>query len=156
MMTRWHAWISHLTTILVSLSGIAYLWMKYFVTNEDPFSLVNHPLQPHTLKLHLLIAPLLVFSFGLIFESHIANRLRLGTVLNRRSGIVSVFTFALMTGSGYLLQVSSTPSLTQIALVSHLASSALFVISYLMHQIVTVKLWRARTRLQNQKAVVEA
>src|SRR5688572_3581016 len=146
-MRRWQAWLSHLTTILVGVSGIAYLWMKYFMSTEDPFSLVNHPLQPHALKLHLLIAPLLVFAFGLIFESHIANRLRLGTALNRRSGIISVFTFALMTGSGYLLQISSAASLSQTALVLHLASSGLFVLSYLMHQIVTVKLWRARTRL---------
>ena len=155
-MSRWQAWFSHVVTIAVGASGIVYFWMKYFMTTGDPFSLVNHPLQPHALSLHLLAAPLLVFAFGLIFESHIANRLRLGTPLNRRSGVISVFTFALMTGSGYALQISSAATLSRAALALHLASSGLFVVAYLMHQVVTVKLWRARTRLENQKAIAEA
>jgi hypothetical protein len=126
------------------------------MTTDDPFSLVNHPLQPHALNLHLLTAPLLVFAFGLIFESHIAARLRSGTSLNRRSGLVSVFTFALMTGSGYVLQISSAASVSRAALVLHLGSSGIFLVSYLAHQVVTFKLWRTRTRLANQKAVAEA
>jgi hypothetical protein len=155
-MSRWQAWFSHAVTIAVAASGIVYLWMKYFMRTDDPFSLVNHPLQPHALSLHLLAAPLLVFAFGLMFESHIANRLRLSTPLNRRSGLISVFTFALMTVSGYALQISSAATLSRTALLLHLASSGLFLVSYLMHQLVTFKLWRARTRLENQKAVAEA
>jgi hypothetical protein len=155
-MNRWQAWFSHVVTIAVGASGVVYLWMKYFMITDDPFSVVNHPLQPHALSLHLLTAPLLVFAFGLIFESHIANRLRLGTTLNRRSGILSVLTFALMTGSGYALQVTAAPTLSRVALVLHLSSSGLFLVSYLMHQLVTFKVWRARTRLENQKAVAEA
>ena len=155
-MNRWQAWFSHVVTIAVGASGIVYLWMKYFMTSDDPFSVVNHPLQPYTLSLHLLTAPLLVFAFGLIFESHIANRLRLGTPLNRRSGLISVFTFALMTGSGYALQITAAATLSRAALVLHLASSGLFLVSYLAHQLVTFKLWRARTRLETQKAVASA
>ena len=155
-MNRWQAWFSHVVTIAVGASGIVYLWMKYFMTTDDPFSLVNHPLQPHALSLHLLTAPLLVFAFGLIFESHIAARLRLGTPLNRRSGLISVLTFALMTGSGYALQISSAAALSRAALVLHLASSGIFLVSYLLHQVVTFKLWRARTRLENETAVAEA
>jgi hypothetical protein len=155
-MSRWQAWFSHMVTVAVGASGIVYLWMKYFMTTDDPFSLVNHPLQPYALSLHLLTAPLLVFAFGLIFESHIANRLRLGTPLNRRSGLISVFTFALMTGSGYGLQISSAASLSRTVLMLHLGSSGVFLVSYLMHQFVTFKLWRARTRLENPKVVVEA
>jgi hypothetical protein len=155
-MNRGQAWFSHVVTLAVGASGIVYFWMKYFIITDDPFSLVNHPLQPHALSLHLLTAPLLVFAFGLIFESHIANRLRLGRPLNRRSGILSALTFALMTGSGYALQVTAAATITRVALVLHLTSSGLFLVSYLMHQVVTFKLWRARTRLENQKAVAEA
>ena len=70
-MSRWQAWSSHIVTMIVGASGLIYLWIKYFMRTDDPFSVVNHPLQPFLLDAHVLSAPLLVFLFGLMFESHI-------------------------------------------------------------------------------------
>ncbi|MBI4472529.1 MAG: hypothetical protein HY646_07660, partial [Acidobacteria bacterium] len=89
----------------------------------------------------VLTAPVLVFLFGLIFESHIQRKLGSGTSTNRRSGLIAVSTFAVMTVSGYALQVSSSEQLSRAAFVLHIASSALFLVSYIAHQVVTVRLW---------------
>jgi hypothetical protein len=155
-MTRWQAWYTHLVTIAVGLSGVAYFFMKYAIKADDPFSVINHPWQPYALDVHVFGAPLLLFAFGLLFESHIQKQLKTGRSVNRRSGYISIVTFALMTVSGYALQVSAMAELSRAALIIHILSSGIFLVSYVMHQVVTFKIWRAKTRLANRKAIVEA
>jgi hypothetical protein len=155
-MNRWQSLSSHVTTLLVGLSGLFYLWMKYFMVTDDPFAVVNHPLQPVVLDLHLLAAPLLVFCFGLMFESHIQRKLRAGTPANRKSGVTAAITFGIMTLSGYALQVTAIEAFSRAALVLHLFSSGVFLLSYLIHQAVNFRLWRSRSRQTSEKLAYEA
>src|SRR6185503_11753473 len=81
----------NVSTGLVALTGAVYFCMKYLMTGDDPFSVVHHPLQPHALSLHVLLAPVLVFALGLITREHIIGylleaRQRRG----RATGIVAV------------------------------------------------------------------
>ncbi len=154
-MNRWQSWSSHVATLAVGISGIVYLFMKYFMKTGDPFALVNHPLQPLMLDVHLLAGPLLVFVCGLMFESHIQRKLRFGGQPNRKSGLVATVTFAVMTLSGYALQVTATEVLSKAALVLHLASSGVFLLSYLVHQIVNFLLWR-RVRQNSSQLAYDA
>jgi hypothetical protein len=149
--SRWEKWSFHLLSLIVSLSGIVFLWMKYFVKNDDPFSVVNHPLQPFMLKLHILAAPFLVLLLGTILSSHISMKLRAGTMPNRRSGVVALFVFPLMTFSGYLLQVVTTPGWRRPVLVLHLGSSSIFIVSYLLHQFISLRMQK-QGALKQQKA----
>src|SRR5262249_34490426 len=71
-MTTLEKALVNLSSILVGLSGVVYAWMKYLMTTDDPYAVVNHPLQPWVLDLHLIAAPILVFSIGLIFMDHVA------------------------------------------------------------------------------------
>jgi uncharacterized membrane protein len=155
-MTRWQSWSSHITTLLVSLSGVAYLWMKYFLETDDPFAIVNHPLQPSMLDVHLFTAPLLIFCFGLMFESHIRRKLKAGSRVNRKSGLIAAITFAVMTLSGYLLQITAVAAVSRAALVLHLLSSGIFLSAYVVHQVINFRLWRARVRQEPAKFVYEA
>jgi hypothetical protein len=155
-MNRWQSWSSHVTTLLVGLSGLFYLWMKYFMVTDDPFAVVNHPFQPLMLDLHLLAAPLLVFCFGLMFESHIQRKLRAGSSTNRKSGLIAAITFGIMTLSGYALQVMAIEPFSRVALVLHLSSSGVFLLSYIIHQAVNFRLWRARSRQAAEKLAYEA
>jgi hypothetical protein len=155
-MSRLRAWYTHVVTIVVGVSGVAYLVMKYLMKTDDPFSVVNHPLQPYALDIHVFAAPLLIFAFGLLFESHIQKQLKLGGSGNRRSGYASIVTFAFMSASGYALQISSVATLSRVALVIHLVSSGLFLVSYVTHQVLTFKIWRAKARLESRKVVVQA
>ena len=139
-MKRWEAWLSHTTTITVAATGVAYFWMKYLVENLDPFSVVNHPWQSSMLSLHVVSAPVLVFVTGLIVRSHILKKLAGGARSNRRSGLVSMVALPLMIVSGYLLQVVPHPGLAEIVLVLHLGSSVIFVVTYIAHQIESVRL----------------
>lgn len=148
-MNRWQSWSLHSATLVVGLSGIFYLWMKYFMASDDPFALVNHPLQPLMLDLHLFTAPLLIFCFGLMFESHIQRKLRAGTPVNRKSGLIAAGTFGVMTLSGYVLQVTAIEGLSRTALGLHLLSSGAFLFSYLIHQAVNFRLWRARVAYES-------
>ncbi|MBI4444293.1 MAG: hypothetical protein HY645_00170 [Acidobacteria bacterium] len=158
-MSRWESWILHLSMMLVTVSGVAYFWAKYLVKASDPFSVINHPLQPFFLKLHLISAPFLLFIVGILFSSHIAKKLSGGTPSNKRSGIVSLVTFPLMVFSGYLLQIFSDPLFLQISVLTHIASSALFIVAYSIHLAISIVLWRriekeelaARSRMQLER-----
>ena len=155
-MNRWHSWLSHIVTVIVGVSGIVYLWMKYFMATGDPFAIVNHPLQPMMLNLHVFAAPLLVFLFGVMFESHIQRKLKIGNTSNRRSGLAAAGTFGVMVVSGYLLQVSTVTALSRAALILHLVSSGIFLLSYAVHQVVNFRLWRARSKQESEKLVFQA
>ena len=139
-MKPWETWLARISTFLVTLSGLAYFWMKYAMRTDDPFSIVNHPWQPAMLGLHVLVAPFLVFVVGLMVQSHIQKKLRSGASSNRSSGLLSMATLPVMIASGYMLQVVTAPLLATITLGMHLVSSSIFVITYATHQVVSYRL----------------
>jgi hypothetical protein len=139
-MKLWERWLFHVSTIVLAVSGVAYFVMKYFIENDDPFSVVNHPWQPLMLSLHVVAAPVLVFVTGLIVQSHIRKKLDSGGRSNRSSGLASMVSLPVMIVSGYLLQVVSSPLAAQIVLVFHIGSSVVFLVTYIAHQIGTLRL----------------
>ena len=141
-MKPWEIRLSHISTIVVTVSGTAYLWMKYVMQTDDPFSIVNHPWQPAMLALHVLVAPVLVFVVGMMVQSHFQKKLQSGIRSNRASGLISMVTMPVMIASGYMLQVLTSPLLTNIALMVHLASSGAFALTYVAHQVVSLRLSR--------------
>jgi len=95
-MKPWERRAFNLCALLVAVTGFAYLWMKYFVPSDDPFAVINHPWQPAMLTLHLLASPALILMFGIVFNSHVMKKLKTPKLPNRKSGYVSLFTFASM------------------------------------------------------------
>ena len=138
-------------TVLVALTGIVYAVFKYlgdslatrwpslFSGADDPFSAVHHPLEPWSLDLHVLAAPVLVFAFGWIFKDHILAKLSAAGVPARRSGVLGVILFVPMVVSGYLLQVVTSEALHGPLVVLHLASGALFAGTYAVHLLLAPK-----------------
>lgn len=123
----------HLSAALTAITGIAFAYMKYALTSDDPFSVVNHPMQPHALSTHVVVAPLLVFTLGWIFGDHIWPKYLQRNAPYRRSGLWSMAMIAPMTLSGYLIQVTTTESVRQAMTIVHWVSSALFVLAYGIH-----------------------
>ena len=119
--------------IVVAVTGFAYLYMKYFVTNDDPFAVVNHPLEPYALSAHIVAAPVLVLFFGMILRTHTLPKLRGASATNRRTGWVSLASFAAMSVSGYLLQTAVTPWLLSTWFWTHIVASVIFVTGYGIH-----------------------
>lgn len=145
-MNRWESWSFHFLTLVLTVTGMSYFWMKHMIQTDDPFSVTNHPWEPLMLKVHILAAPLFLLAVGLMIQSHVVRKARNGNA-GLKSGLASLALFALMTGSGYALQVVSDPDLHTGIMTVHLSSGILFAMAYLVHQIVgIVGIKRGRAR----------
>jgi len=131
-MSRGQILYLHVCVALTAATGVLFAWMKYGMTTDDPFAVVNHPLQPHMLSAHVVVAPLLVFAFGWIFSDHIWPKFRLDR-RNRPSGIWSMAAIAPMTLSGYLMQVITAEGPRYAMGVAHWVTSGVFVAAYVAH-----------------------
>jgi hypothetical protein len=141
-MKRWERWAFNLCSVAVAASGFLYFWMKYLVQSDDPFAVVNHPWQGPMLHLHVLASPPLVLIFGVLLNSHIMKKLRAPRMPNRRTGLASLATFAVMIGSGYLLQVATADAWLRALVVLHVGSGVVFTLTYGIHLAISVRLVR--------------
>ncbi|HEY4642966.1 MAG TPA: hypothetical protein VII75_16625 [Thermoanaerobaculia bacterium] len=151
MMTRAQVVYLQLCVLITALTGIVFAVMKYGMKSDDPFAVVNHPLQPAMLAAHVVIAPLLVFGFGWIFGNHIWPGFTSGIARKRKSGLWSMGAIAPMVVSAYLLQISTADATRQAMAIAHWISSALFVIAYVIH-LVTKKAARSARRAAEASA----
>ncbi len=134
-MNRTEAWLVHSSCALVSATGVAWALVRYGMQPTDDFAVYNHPSEPWLKSVHLWSAPLLVFAIGLIFQAHVLARLKSGFRARRRTGIVLAWSLAPMVFSGYLLQTTSSPGARSLFLGLHLASSAAWLVAYVLHQL---------------------
>lgn len=134
-MSRLEAIFVHLANLLVVGTGLVYAWALYVALPSDPFAVVNHPWQPHFQHAHVLAAPLLVFAIGLIWKRHVAACWKLEVRERHRSGALLSWILVPMAASGYLLQTAVDERWRRAWLVVHLATSALWVVGYLAHQL---------------------
>lgn len=146
--------VVNVSVVLTAATGFVYLAMKYFMTNDDPFSVLNHPWQSHVLALHLLIAPLLIFALGLIMRDHVFGWLQEGRARRgRATGIYITLLAVPMITSGYLLQIFTDPGPRRWLAWVHIGCSILFTALFLIHLIVSRLLQRA---LQNGVAAARS
>lgn len=143
-MKRWERWSFNIAALVVAATGFAYLWMKYFVQNPDPFAVVNHPWEPTMLHLHVLVSPLFILVFGIILNSHVLKKIGAAKMPNRKSGLASFGLFAAMVVSGYLLQVTADEAWLRALVWIHVGSGAIFSVTYTAHLIVSARLGRRR------------
>jgi uncharacterized membrane protein YidH (DUF202 family) len=133
-MTRGQLWWLHVSIALTALTGAVFAAMKYFMTSSDELAVVNHPLQPHMLAAHVVIAPVALFVLGWTFSNHMLPKYRFSEE-HRKSGISSMLLIAPMTLSAYLLQIATNETLRQAMAVAHWITSGAFVIGYVVHLI---------------------
>ncbi len=119
-MTRFHRWFLYGSTVATALSGSAYFVMKRFLESDDPWAVINHPLEPWALKAHILSAPLMLFAVGLITTHHIWRSLKSRLPTGRRSGLIAFYAAGPLVVSGYLIQVITSPSTLEVLAWTHL------------------------------------
>ncbi|HXI04147.1 MAG TPA: hypothetical protein VNI57_13310 [Candidatus Saccharimonadales bacterium] len=126
--------LMHGGTLATGLTGLAYAWIRYFMTNDDPFSAYNHPLQPWVLAAHVLAAPVLVFAVGAIFRDHVSSKLRggAGTPL-RRGGVATLVLVIPLILSGYLIQVVAAEGLRSASAWLHTGLGLAYLLFYALH-----------------------
>lgn len=132
-MSRGQVIYIHVCVALTAATGTVFAFMKYFMKSDDEFSTINHPLQPHMLAAHVVLAPFLVFGFGWMFSNHIWPNFRYGNGRNRISGITMMALIVPMTLSAYLLQISTNESVRQAMAIAHWITSGIFVTGYVAH-----------------------
>jgi hypothetical protein len=140
-MNRLEAWLLHLSTIVLTVTGAVYAYMHYLMKPIDPFSVINHPLEPYLLNIHIIAAPLLVVAIGIILHSHILFKLENGSPAARRSGVILIPLFVIMAASGYLLQITSG-SLNRVFFWTHLGSGGLWALVYGAHHLASLSVRR--------------
>ena len=140
-MRVWHRRAFTGLSALVAATGIVYFWMKDLLVADDPLALVNHPLQPMMLDLHLVSGPALLVIFGVVFNAHVAAQLQRRAPL-RRSGLASLATFAAMAMTGYVLPVLVDERVHLAMRWLHIVSGLVFAISYGIHLVAGLRLWR--------------
>jgi hypothetical protein len=128
---RWAVWSTSVATLV---TGTVYLWMKYLMVSEDPLAVVNHPWQPYVLKLHILVAPLLVFSLGVVALRHVWRHLKGKTRAGRRSGLITVMVLGPMIMTGYLIQAITHQGWLTAMAIAHIVTGLLFGLGLLAHQ----------------------
>ncbi|MFQ5537821.1 MAG: hypothetical protein ACE5GJ_10245 [Gemmatimonadota bacterium] len=146
-MTPFRKWLLLTTSLATGVTGVAYWWMKNMMEPVDPWAVINHPLQPLMLKLHIIAAPLLVFAVGLIAGEHIWPHFRRSIRLGRPSGLVTMAVLAPMVLSGYLIQTATTEGVLAVLVWTHLATGGVYIVGLAAHYFAFVQRRRARMRL---------
>jgi hypothetical protein len=149
-MTRFERWSVWSSSVLTFVTGVIYLWLKYGLETDDPFAVINHPWQPVVLKIHILVAPLLVFSVGMVALRHVWRHLQSGSREGRRSGLISLVTLGPMIATGYLIQAITDEGWLRAMVWSHIGLGLLYGLGLLAHQFAaggrTARADRARRR----------
>ncbi len=134
-MTRTERWLLWIATLLVGASGLALGSMKYLMRTDDPYAVVNHPLQPLALKLHVLSAPLLVFALGLVYRKHIWSHWVSAQPRGRGSGVTAWLTLLPMILSGYWIQVATDRGWLRWIVGTHLVFGGAYLVGFVLHQL---------------------
>ena len=129
---KWSVWS---TTTVVSVTGVVYFWMKYFMQPIEPWAVINHPWQPWVLKLHIVSAPLLVFALGLITLRHIWEHFRSRVRWGRKSGIITAAVAGPMILTGYLIQSITHEGWLTVMAISHITLGLLFGVGLALHRV---------------------
>ncbi len=141
-MSRFEKWCLGLTTAATAVTGTGLLLTKYLMQSDDPWAVINHPLQPWFLKIHILVAPTLVFAVGLIATRHIWPHFKAGLRAGLRSGTMTALVTVPMVLSGYFIQTMTEPGWLKGIAVTHIATGFLFTAAFIGHR-VRVR-WRQR------------
>jgi hypothetical protein len=123
----------YISTIAAVISGVLYIGIRTFVEPAEPWAIVNHPLEPWALKAHILTAPLMLFSVGLITARHIIRSLKSKLPTGRQSGMVITVLFGPLALTGYVLQTVISPSVTSILSWVHLILGLICAVSLAIH-----------------------
>ncbi|MDX1577314.1 MAG: hypothetical protein R3266_02475 [Gemmatimonadota bacterium] len=132
-MTRFErlaVWISSGLTIA---TGVGYALFRYFVRSDDPFAVVNHPLEPWFLRAHIVTAPTLIYAIGVISVRHVWQHIRRKVPAGRGTGWTMSLSVVPMILTGYLIQVVTHPFWLRALVVAHLVTGLLFAAALVGH-----------------------
>ncbi len=132
-MTALERWSLHLSSLLTGATGLLYGWLRYYGQRAGEFGLEAHPLQATLQHLHVLAAPLLVFTLGMLVRGHVLPMWRNNRPGGRASGLVLALILGPMVLSGYAVQVAVEPRWRLVFSWIHGVLGLLFLAGYGFH-----------------------
>ena len=129
---RWNLWI---TTALVIVTGVGLFGVKYLLTPSEPSAVINHPIQQWLLKAHIMVAPFMIFSVGIITTRHIWRHYRNGQDRGRHTGITTALVTGPMILTGYLIQVMTSMGWVSAMAIAHIVFGTVYAVGLSAHQL---------------------
>lgn len=129
---KWHEWLIHLAVALLTLTGLAWLFLDKFAVVEGEFGPEKHPALPWLLLAHGALA----YAFLIVAAMLVPVHMRLGwnAARNRLSGLSLAAIGLFLAITGLILYYSSAETLRDLASLSHwvvgLALPAMLVIHF--------------------------
>ncbi len=134
-MKRSEAMLLHAGAVVAGGTGVVHAWMRWLAVPADEFALVNHPWQPSVQHLHVLLAPVLLFAAGMVWNTHALAKLSAGRLERRATGIVLAVLLLPMAFSGYAVQVCTDAGWRSFFGFLHGGVSLLWIAGYVAHQL---------------------
>lgn len=125
-------WSLHLAALLTAGTGLMDGLLRWFGGRMGEFGPEPHPWLGPAQHLHVLAAPFLLFTLGMMVRGHLQIRLKKGPE-GRRTGLAVAFLIAPMVLSGYGTQVVTAPVWRTAFGWAHGISAGTFLLLYLGH-----------------------
>lgn len=130
-------WSLHVTALLTAATGLLDGGLRWFGQRMGEFGPEPSPWLGLAQHLHVLVAPLLVFTLGVLVRGHLWARLR-GGAGGRRTGLGIAFLLAPMVFTGYAVQVATDSAWRTALSWTHGISAGLFLLVYAGHVLRTL------------------
>ena len=132
-MSSFELWSMRLGAGLATLTGLIYGSLRYFGGVEGEFGPEPSPWLSVWQHAHVLVAPVLVFGFGVVMAGH-ARTLLAGPVRRgKRTGLGLALVGVPLVLGGYAIQVVMTASTRSMLGWLHAGLGVLFALAYLAH-----------------------
>lgn len=132
-MNRLERWCLHLAALATAGTGLMDGLLRWFGERAGEFGPEAHPWLGTAQHLHVFLAPLLVFTLGMMVRGHLWNRLQSGGAEGRRTGLGAAFFIAPMVMSGVGIQVVTSPAWRIGFGWVHGISAGIFLLAYFGH-----------------------
>lgn len=136
-MTALERWGLHAAALLTAGTGVLDGGLRWFGRRMGEFGPEPSPWLGTAQHLHVLAAPLLVFTLGVLVRGHLWTRLRTGPG-GRATGLALAVFIAPMVLSGYAVQVAVDAGWRTALSWCHGISAGLFLLAYAGHVLRTL------------------
>ena len=132
-MNSFERWSMRLGAGLATLTGLVFGYLRYFGGVEGEFGPEPSPWLSVWQHAHVLVAPVLVFGFGVVMAGH-ARTLLTGPVgRGKRTGLGLALVGVPLVMGGYAIQVVMTASTRSMLGWLHAGLGVLFALAYVAH-----------------------
>ncbi len=131
-MNQLERWCLHFAALATAGTGLMDGLLRWFGERAGEFGPEAHPWLGPAQHLHVFVAPLLVFTLGMMVRSHLWPRLQTGAE-GRRTGLGAACLIAPMVFSGVGVQVATSPAWRGGLGWIHGVGSCAFLLAYFAH-----------------------